>query len=247
MPLPIPGMTSIEKRTNNRRRRQRKGVLARTEDGWLINWTAIKGGSRSSGLQFPPLALQLRNLIGARLGKPTDLNELDDPAQLILVEPSAVRLADVHHHIRAAGKVHTMHQLPAHRAGQIFDLLHRHRLRRLNRGRHPKHGGLLFPIRADGLQRFGVSPDTFATRTFAQIGFPNDNGFRVHPATRAGANRFRRSLFPVRFRATMRTEFGTDEHHPETGRTSNGRQTRVAMSAARGFRGSRRAAVGAIE
>jgi hypothetical protein len=103
-----------------------------------------------------------------------------------------------------------------HRARQVADFFQRHRLGRGHRDRDAEHGGLLFAVRNDVLQGCGVSPDSFAAWTFAEIGFPDDDGLGFGLASWAGVRGVLGTLLSICFGAAMRTEFCAQEHHAET-------------------------------
>jgi hypothetical protein len=54
-------------------------------------------------------------------------------------------------------------------------------------------------------------------------------------------------FLPIRLRAAMGAEFRAGEHHAKTGGAGDGCEPGIAVLASRGFRGSRRTAVGAVE
>ena len=129
---------------------------------WPARWSQGAGACiptrrrKSSGqiaaLIFEPLQASSGFLLfeSARLGQAAAMNELDDPAKFILVEPRAVLRADIHHHMRTARKVHAVHQLAANRTWPVTDVrLDVARQSRGQRGRHAEHGGLLLGVGAD--------------------------------------------------------------------------------------------------
>src|SRR5882762_7800459 len=89
-------------------------------------------------------------------------DELNDAAQLIAIEPSAVAFADVYDDARAMGKIDPVHQDAALWTGNIanaFQVRRPHLMRRRRRG-GAQYGGLLFAIGADLFKRRHLDPET---------------------------------------------------------------------------------------
>ena len=153
--------------------------------------------------------------------------------------------ADVHDHMRAMRKIHPVHQIPAYWTRDVVDgrnILNVLRFRFHHRPRHPHHRRLFFLVLADLVQRIGVGPNAFATRTFPQGAAADDHRVHHHAAARANFRLGVRDLRSIRPGSAMRTEFFPDEHHAKALGAGDRGQPRPAMFAPRGLRRGRRAA-----
>jgi hypothetical protein len=106
---------------------------------------------------------------------------------------------------------------------------------------------LLFPIGADLFQGGCISPNTFASRAFAETNAANHNPAKIDPTTRTQPAFGIRGLGAIRARAAMGTKLFSDEHHSKTGWAGNGGKPCTTVLAMRGVTGSCGSAHGTIK
>jgi hypothetical protein len=174
------------------------------------------------------LLFQLLDLLFASVIHSTGANELDDALKFFGVKPRAVLAADIDHDARASCEINALHQFAAFRA---FDVTHFVGNWRRQHDGGPEHGGLLFAVGADFLERKRVQPKPFAFGAFAKDRFADGNlpefdifAFR---ARHLGVLNFG----AIGARSAQRAEARALKNHAEAGGASDRGEARAAMFA----------------
>ena len=84
----------------------------------------VGGAGHFSGPQLAAFLFQLLHFVGARGVHATGADEFHDAAQFILVEPRAVRFADIHDDARAMSEGDAVHESLANGTWNVTDWLH---------------------------------------------------------------------------------------------------------------------------
>ena len=178
--------------------------------------------------QPAPLFFKLGFLFGPRRIESTRLDEFDDAAQLISVEPDSVLLAQIYDYARATRKVGPVHQQVTFGTGNITDFGLRC-YRRGSNGRGSEHRRLLFAVGADFFERLRGQPQTKTVPAFQHFRLADGNKLQFLLAARALAPNRGYFVLSCSGSATALTMFTAQEHQRKTLWAGNGCQARFAI------------------
>ena len=188
----------------------------------------------------------LFQLLHSSLFDSAGADELDGAPEFVLVEPGAVRNADIDDDVRFVCKLFAIHEFVADGAGNVANRCFQlHRL--VCRTGSVCNECLLLAVGCDLVQAVQIDPDAFAARAFEQAGGSYRDVVHSDLTARAAVGLASGDFDATSFRAAVRTELGAGEHYAEAGRTRDGGESRVAEIAAGGVGGDGGAAGWAVE